>query len=387
MVKKRTKRSNGEGTISFEADRNKYRAFITDSNGKRVSKRFDTKAEASAWLAETRVDIMRGDYVPSSDITFGEWLVDYITTYRKGKVRNTTYDGYLYLCQYIDPIADCALQSLDSYILQRFFNDLDLAVASKYVIKRLLNHCLNKAVDLQIIKSSPMKSVELPPIPATEIEVFTQDEVNKILNFMKDHKIYRHHHTFVALAFASGMRIGELCGLKIKNVHDDYVYVENTVKRIGKEIFDNPPKTNRSIRRISLPRELCQALREQHGGDPTEYVFHTSAMRPHDYSNVRTRWARILKHCNLPFKNFHVTRHTHATLLIYAGVPITEISRRLGHTKISTTLNTYAHFFEDYDAHIAEKVDEMFDLTPNCPHIVPKLDHINFIFYNLLTKN
>lgn len=387
MPRKSLKRQNGEGTISYEADRNKYRAFFTDDTGKRISKRFNTKQEASKWLAEIRVDISRGDYIPVTNITLGEWLIEYIKTYRQNVVRNTTYDGYIYLCQYVEPIAHIKLQDLDALTLQRFFARLNLAVASKHTIKRLLNHCLNKAVELQIIKSSPLRAVELPPLPQEHIEVFTQDQVNQILSTIKQHKIYSRYHTFIALAFASGMRIGEICGLKIKNVHADYVYVDNTVKRIGTEIVDNPPKTKCSIRKISLPKDLCAALVEQHAGDPTEYVFHSAAMQPHDYSNVRTRWRKILQLCKIPYKNFHVTRHTHATLLIYAGIPITEISRRLGHAKTSTTLNTYAHYFEQYDASIADKVGEMFDLNSNCPQIVPKLDHINFIFYNTLIKN
>ena len=303
MEQKRAKRQNGDGTISYEADRNKYRAFIVDSDGKRVSKRFNTKQEASQWLAEMRTDIHRGDYVPSTDITLGKWLLEYITTYRKGVVRNTTYDGYLYLCQYVEPIADYALQDIDAHIMQKYFNNLDLAINSKHVIKRLLNHCLNKAVELKLIKSSPLKSLELPPTENNTVEVFTQDEVNVVLNTIKEHKIYSRYHTFVALAFASGMRVGELCGLKIKNVHDDYVYVDNTIKRIGKQVVDNKPKTKSSVRKISIPRELCNALREAHGGDDTEYVFHTDNMRPHDYSNVRSRWKKILKLCNLPYKN------------------------------------------------------------------------------------
>lgn len=366
MKRKPTKRSNGEGTVIYEKDRNKYRAFLTDPLGKRISKRFNTNAEALQWLAETRADIYRDEYVPTSDITLGEWLLEYIETYRKSKVRNTTYEGYLYLSQYVTPIADLPLQDVNETIMQRFFNNLELAVASKYSIKRLLNHCLNKAVELQIIKTSPLNGVELPKLPKNDIETFTQSEVNHILNTIKQHKIYSRYYTFVALAFASGMRIGELCALKIKNVHDDYVYVDSTVKRTGKTIADNKPKTESSARRISIPRELCEALRKEHNGDDTEYVFHTKAMRPHDYSNVRTRWEKILKLCNLPYKNFHVTRHTHATLLIYVGVPITEIARRLGHAKTSTTLNVYSHYFNNYDNGISDIVGKMFDLHPNC---------------------
>lgn len=388
MKRKSTKRSNGEGTIIYESDRQKYRAFLTDPLGKRISKRFNSNAEALQWLAETRADIYRDEYVPTNDITLGEWLLEYIETYRKSKVRNTTYEGYLYISQYIAPVADYTLQDINEVIMQRFFNNLKLSSASKHTIKRLLNHCLNKAVELQIIKTSPLKGVELPKLPKNNVDVFTQDEVNIILNTIKNHKIYSKYHTFVALAFATGMRIGELCGLKIKNVHNDYVYVDSTIKRIGKTMVDNKPKTESSQRKISIPRELCEALRKEHNGDETEYVFHTSALQPQDYSNVRSRWEKILKLCNIPFKNFHVIRHTHATLLIYAGVPITEIARRLGHSKISTTLNVYSHYINNYDNGIADTVGAMFDLkNDDCTHVAPVFPKLCCVFMYLLSKN
>lgn len=365
MQRKLTKRSNGEGTIVFEADRNKYRAFLTDPNGKRISKRFENKSDALQWLTETRADIYRDEYIPSSDITFGEWILTYLETYKKNTVRATTYQTILVLIKHIAPISDYALQDVTNIMLQKFFNELCVAVSTKRMLHSRIKSSMQKAVALGMIKSNPAENISFQKHTVPGVEVFTQDEVNIILNTIKNHSIYRKYYPYFLLAFSTGMRIGELNAVKINNIHDNYVYVNSTMKKIGGHFLDGETKTTSSVRTITIPSEVSRIIHEKHDG-VTEYAFYTHCKNPYVDYMMRMRWKKILETCNLPFKKFHSIRHTHATLLIANGVPLTEIAKRLGHKNCQMLIKTYAHWLRGADVKIADTVGNILALHPNC---------------------
>ena len=365
MKRKSNKRANGEGTIVFESSRNKYRAFLTDTTGKRISKRFDNKADALQWLTETRADIYRDEYVPASDITLGEWILTYLETYKKTTLRPSTYENTLALIKNITPISDYALQDVDNFIFQTFFNNLDLAVSTKKLLLTKLNPALQKAISLGLLKENPLDDLEFPEIDAKIVTVFTQEETNFILETIKTHRIYRRHYPYFLLAFATGMRVGELNALKIHNVHDDYVFVDSTIKRVNGRVVDGPTKTKFSVRKITIPPYVATLIKQNHSGT-SKYAFPTKPGTPHETTDMDSRWKNILKLCKLTYTKFHTIRHTHATLLIANNVPVTEIARRLGHSNPQMVIKTYAHWLRGYDTGIADTVGNILALHPNC---------------------
>lgn len=108
-------------------------------------------------------------------------------------------------------------------------------------------------------------------------------------------------------------------------------------------------KTTSSIRTISIPNSLVELLRKYK--TDTEFVLND------DYDNLTAWWRNWTKRNGLPHIKFHDLRHTHATLLLCEGVDIKTIQKRLGHSDIKTTLNTYAHVLEELD----EKASNVFD--------------------------
>ena len=72
-------------------------------------------------------------------------------------------------------------------------------------------------------------------------------------------------------------------------------------------------------------------------------------------------WKSILKCANIEYKNFHVLRHTHATQLLANGVPLVEVTRRLGHSKVSFTLDKYGHATPNYDKGISDKITQIYN--------------------------
>lgn len=93
---------------------------------------------------------------------------------------------------------------------------------------------------------------------------------------------------------------------------------------------------------------------------PDGYVFHTANGTSISPSNFETNWRNILKLAGLPPRHFHALRHTHATELLAKGLPLLEISKRLGHSKPTHTLNLYGHSIKGYDEKIVEQVISIY---------------------------
>jgi len=142
------------------------------------------------------------------------------------------------------------------------------------------------------------------------------------------------------------------------------------LKRSGVLEFRNP-KSARSRRRITIPASLIRLLREHRRdqenigkliGRPleeTDLVFCHPGNVPLDPSTVSHNFSQLMRGSELPYINFHGMRHTHATLLLAAGVNPKVVSERLGHASVAFTLDTYSHVLPTTQAEAAEKFDAM----------------------------
>ncbi len=150
------------------------------------------------------------------------------------------------------------------------------------------------------------------------------------------------------LSYLTGMRIGEVCALRFKDVdiHNKLLYVEHTLYRIKKESNNTfyrltTPKSKNSHRSIPIHEDLYSLLIK---GDCSEEDFViTRKNRPMDPRVLRRNFKRFLEIYDLPSLRFHDLRHNFATMCIENGMDYKSLSEILGHQSISTTLNTYVH--------------------------------------------
>ena len=166
------------------------------------------------------------------------------------------------------------------------------------------------------------------------------------------------------LAIHTGLRRGELLGLRWGDLdlQKGLLFVRRSLTRVRQGesyvIQEGPTKSRSSRRTIDLSPDIVQALlRHPAGDDPTrDYVFRSRTGGPIDPSNLDTSFRRDLAAAGLPEVRFHDLRHTHASLLIAAGVHPKAIQARLGHASIQTTLNIYGHLmpsaFEGVGKHL-----------------------------------
>lgn len=369
MPAKKSRRANGDGSIYVDKARNKIVASVTGPDGKRITKRFppDQRSAARDWIAEQQSDIARGDYVTHTDITLGEWLLEFVRTYKSG-LKPATVDNYYYDTTRLQPIADIPLQELSPVTLQKYFNALPCAHKTQTQIKVFLGMALRKAIALQLIRRNPLDQVEIKGgAPARPIEVLTMDEAAKVIASSKAYnpKIY----TIVMTAMYTGMRSGELTALKWSDIdlQNGVIHItHNMVDLHGKQIYQSTPKTNASRREITIPQALIQVLSDfKHRKIARidindQYIFRERSGHAVSSNMVRYYWARVQKRAGIPHRKFHALRHTHASQLLAVGVPITEVSRRLGHANPAITLKIYSHYIPGNDRAVADKVQEIF---------------------------
>jgi len=206
-----------------------------------------------------------------------------------------------------------------------------------------------------------------PKAEPVEVDILSADQIAEVLAKLDGHVLY----PVVALALATGMRRGELLGLQWGDVDLDAatLRVERSLEETKAGLRLKAPKTKRGRRSITLPVEAVAMLRAHKikileirlalsmgNITPSTLVFGTvegGLSRPR---NLTKAWWRARSGLNLPQVSFHAFRHSHASMLIRAGVDVLTISRRLGHTQASITLDVYGHLLEGADAAAAKAI-------------------------------
>ena len=136
-------------------------------------------------------------------------------------------------------------------------------------------------------------------------------------------------------------------------------------------------KTRHSRRTVDLSPVLVQRLLALPAGDDPErdFVFRSRAGGPLDLDAVQSAFKRHLQAAGLPDIRFHDLRHTHASLLIAAGVHPKAIQARLGHASITTTLNTYGHLMPQAFEGVGEKLDSLLQRAMKMPATAEPVGH------------
>lgn len=360
---------NGAGSIVFDAERNCFRAHCTTHTGRRISKRFSTAKEAQEWVTKTTAAVLNNEFVEPSKMTVGAWLLSYLKDYKAQTVAPKTMDLYTLLAGKCAPIADVRLQSVTAPMIQSFYTELQNTQSVEMVRKvhHFLHAAFEKARRIGLVTYNALASVDPPKRSCKpEIETFTPAEVGAIYKSAQEYSSGR-YFPLILLAFSSGARMGELLALFWDCVNfekDEITIKRNLTVTTSAGTVIGAPKTKAGFRTISIPHTASTRLRElQRSSELVRMngpVFITSAGTPFTPRNITRAWAQILKRADVPHKKFHVIRHTHATELLAAGAPIADVSRRLGHSKISHTLDLYGHAMPRMDKLISLKVASIF---------------------------
>ena len=201
--------------------------------------------------------------------------------------------------------------------------------------------------------------VTLPKVRQKNVEVFTETELKQLARII----LRRTDETGlgILLTVYTGIRLGELCGLKwqVVNAGKGMLHVQRTVERVAQEDGTTclallTPKTGSSNRWIPIPQEMMRVMKPDQRL-PETYLLTGGEIIP-DPRTMQNRYKALLKRVGVPYRNFHALRHTYATRCIEQGIDAKSVSELLGHSDVRTTLRLYVHASMDYKSKAVEAI-------------------------------
>ncbi|MGE4213815.1 MAG: tyrosine recombinase XerC [Anaerotignaceae bacterium] len=240
---------------------------------------------------------------------------------------------------------------------------------------RLISSILQTAVQWQVIFSNPCDRVKPPKVERKESRYLEDTEVKELLTALECEPIL--YKAIITLITYTGMRRGEICGLKWKDIDfkNQMINVQREVLYLPqKGIFEDSTKTYSSQRFIKTSDVALSILKsyksEQNAnrlkcGDcwhDDDFVFTQWNGRPMHPDSVTGWFRKFIEKNNLPQISIHSLRHTNASLMIANGVNLTTVSKRLGHATTATTTKIYAHAIKSADEAANETIENILNI-------------------------
>ena len=353
----------------------------TDSSGKYRQKTKCVYGKAEASLMEMRLNHEIGENTPSKTFTVNSLLDDYIET-KKYEIRDSSLDKSTRILKnhVLPTFEETKILNLNAQYLQQWknvINEKGLSLTMRNNIYAAFNALLNYATKMGYIEKNPLKplgrfkdALDFSK-PEDKLRYYTAEQFKEFITYSKsqctDFKQWK-YYVFFNIAFFTGMRKGEINALKWSDIDGNIIHVRRSLnlKKKGVPFVETPPKNKKSYRDLQMPKQLIEILEEHKQRQKKSEAFtndfrvcgghkHLSDTGISDYNK------KCAIACNLPHIRIHDYRHTHASLLINERINIQEISRRLGHSKIEQTWNTYAHLYPREEERAVKILEEIFD--------------------------
>ena len=330
-----------------------------------------------AELAAARIDRDNAGAAPArgGPVDLGQFLTDTWLPLKRRQVRATTAYRYSWFVdRYINPaIGEVPLRRLRADHLDGLYdrlattagrNGTGLAPKTVHEVHMIVRSSLDLAVRRQLLDHNVAHATHARRRRTTGVRARTWTAL-ELADFLKAARTQRLYPALHLTAF-TGMRRGEVVGLKWSDL--DRTAKRLSISRTLQNLAGNPVefdvKTRTSRRCIDLDAGTITILRHwqqrlsrdglPHGAD--DWMFLNTSGRFLNPESVSQLFHRIVKRTPaLPRIRFHDLRHTHASLLIMAGVPVKVVSERLGHSHSAFTMHTYQHLVPGMSAAAAEQ--------------------------------
>lgn len=381
------KRGQNEGSIRKRKD-GKWEARVTtgknpDGTQRRKSLYGKTRQEVSIKMADLLNDLHKGTLIDPTSKTVAEWLDEWMRDYKKLQLKPMSYINYMgYIDRQINPmLGNYKLMDLRTETVQRFINDLmkmDLATGTIHGIVKVLKSAVKQAYINGMISKNVTFGVIMPKNEKSSRKAFTPEQQAVFMEAAKDNV----HGAAFILSLFTGMRIGEVLGLRWSDVSFEKNYLQVNRTAVVIKDLDNPdskwhtdfgtPKTKSSVRTIPLKPSivsLLQKVKDEQaefrlrlgkGYEDNDLVFSTATGKPFDLRNIQRVFKVICEKADLQGFTPHCLRHTFATSGYAQGVDIKVLQEILGHANINGTANTYTHV--DIET-IRQQMERMKDAT------------------------
>jgi integrase len=391
------------GTVEKRNGQWAYRVSWRDDSGNRRHMRrqgFHTQKEALQALTAIQAQIDAGHSLGTAKGTVESYLSRWLDAYElSGAVKQSTRIATRsHVEKYLVPrLGKLQLRQLNASRISSFYVDLlrdgrtersrnmghDAGLSPKTVknIAGTLHKALSDAVRLGVLTRNPSDGVDLPKWERPELRVWSVDELAQFLAHVEEHDAYG--LAWWRLLLVAGLRRGELMGLTWEHVDlvDGVIHVRETRITTGGVTITETPKSKSGRRTVSVDAETVTALArlknaQEDAADflsmpPSHYVVSLLDGHLIGPSAISTRFRKMTTAAGLPSIRLHDARHTHVSQLIEAGVSLTAIAARVGHSRASFTLDTYGHLMPNADRHASDTVAQLLavamDVTRRTP--------------------
>ena len=403
------KRANGEGTLSRRKDKAGktigWRAAVTvghnaDGTQDRRWVSGKTQADVQEKLRAFQADLHGGMVADTEGLTVGDYLSRWADYKEQDGSKPNTVRSYrdaarLHIVPAVGRVKLEKLRPLDIEQLLGKMQKAGKSAASRAYTLRVLSMALRQAVRWQMVPRNVAEAVRPPKVEHPDMTTWTAVQV---VTFLDSAQLHRMHAAFY-LALLTGMRRGEVLGLKWEDVDfpRSRLTVRNNLVEVrgegeagkqhaGRQTVSSvraslqTPKTKNSRRTIPLSPGTLSKLAEHKERQERERAAAGEAWQTQGFvfadelgSSVDPRllyeWFRALvTGAGLPMIRFHDLRHTAASLMIRQGIPPKTVSDRLGHADVAFTLRVYAHLYEDQREAAAFDLADLFPVAAGGPN-------------------
>ena len=377
------RRPSGDGMVR-KRDDGRWEGRIVvghKNNGEPIYKYIlaKTQAELTQKLHDM-IEIYRdADLSEDCNMLLSEWLNKWINEYITCYVRpNTLFSYTAMINNQINPyLGNRPLSALTTQEIQKFYNTIkkngrvksdkkhgmELADSMVRKVHMMLHETLDIAVKQRLIVNNPTNGTKLPKNNYAPKQILNDEQLDKFIEVIK---IDKRWCDFFYTEITTGLRKGEICGLKWEDFDENRgtLKIQRSIgKTINGVMLIGETKTETGSREILLPPSTAELLCRRKTNINSEWIFPNlrNAEEPMNPQCAYQRLKTLLKKAELPSIRFHDLRHTFATHVIAGGVDAKTLSGILGHANASFTLDNYTHVTTDMQKNAARIVGNFMD--------------------------
>ena len=370
---------NREGLDTWRVPKKEWR----DETGRRrrtSATVHGTRKDAEVEWARLLLEDTAGASAPVTDLLCGDYLAQWLE-HARTTTAASTFRRYKQIVEkeLIPTFGATRLAELKPMEIQSFLGRSlarkrkrksggDLSARTVLHFYRVLKRALAQAVKWGLIQRNPCDLVDPPRVEMVEMQALDEHRLMALLAAVRQTR----HYVPVLIAATTGMRLGEILGLKRSDIDLECreCQVVRSLQQTDEGLSFKTPKTRRSRRTVLLPQMAVDALKVHRAQQNEERLLMSAAYQDLDLVFARadgSMWPpmqfssdfrKLIRRHGFNIR-FHDLRHTHASQLLKAGVPVKVVSERLGHATASITLDIYAHTLPGMQREAVDKLDSM----------------------------